>query len=259
MAYTRKEMYSRHGIEFDGDRKVKYNGEWIPLFLKEGNNKTGKLVYTFSLPAGTNGTCVCDCEGCYAKTGMYKTPDVITSNKRNQWFVENDIDFLYRAISAQLETLRGKVTEIRIHASGDFHTANSREYAALWRRIVSENPDFLFWTYTKMEEFESLFDGLENGNIVKSVIDGIGINYGHVGYVIDTYWKLRKAGAAVYICRCGIDKNQHCHNCHHCATTEFVLFIEHSTKYVAEKDSRYSELLELIAMQDRENMEGMIA
>ena len=243
---TKKEIYAAHGIQFENDH-ILYNGEWICELLKAGNTKTGKRVYTFSLPAGTAGTCVCDCEGCYAKTGRYNCENVQESLKRNQEIVENDIDFFYRAISAQLETIGSG--EIRIHASGDFNTKNSMEYACTWKRLVSENVSFLFWTYTKIRRYETLFDGMENGNIVKSIIDGSGVNYGHCDYIINTYYKLKKAGCSVYICRCGIDKNQHCENCKHCATSDFVLFIEHSTEYRAEKDPLYETLKAIIENQ----------
>jgi len=118
-----------------------------------------------------------------------------------------------------------------------------------WKRIVTENKNFLFWTYTKVKECESLFDGIDNANIVKSVINGIGVNYGHCDYIMNTYNKLKAMNASVYICRCGIDKNQHCENCKHCATADFVLFIEHSTAYKAEKDPLYEELKALINSQ----------
>jgi hypothetical protein len=101
-----------------------------------------------------------------------------------------------------------------------------------------------------MKQFENLFDDTPNGNIVKSVINGIGFNFGHCDYIISTYKKLKSMNASVYICRCGIDKNQHCENCKHCVTSEFVLFIEHSTEYKAEKDPMYSELKALIELQE---------
>ena len=238
---TKKEIYAKHGITFDHDH-ILYHGKWICELLKEGNTKTGKKVYTFSTPAGTEGTCICDCKSCYAKTGFYKQENVKESLELNENIVNNDISFFYCAISAQLETLKGKVTEIRIHASGDFNTKNPEEYANTWHRIVKENSSFLFWTYTKMQQFETLFDDTENGNIVKSVIAGIGINYGHCDYIIETYKKLKAMNANVYICRCGIDKNQHCQACGHCATADFVLFIEHSTEYKAEKDPLFDTL-----------------
>jgi len=105
---TKKEIYAKYDIMFEKDH-ILYNGNWICELLKEGNTKTGKRVYTFSLPAGTNGTCVCDCIGCYAQTGRYNAENVQASMKLNQSIVENDIDFFYRAITAQLEKLaKGK-------------------------------------------------------------------------------------------------------------------------------------------------------
>lgn len=243
---TKKEIYAKHGIQFENDH-IWYRGQWICELLKTGNSKTGTKVFTWSMLPGTAGTCVCDCKGCYAKTGRYNSENVIESNTRNMNLVNDDIDFFYRAVSAQLETI-GK-GEVRIHAAGDFNTKDPETYAQTWYRIVKENPSFLFWTYTKMTQFETLFDDLPNGNIVKSVIDGIGFNFGHCDYIINTYRNLKAMGANVYICRCGIDKNQHCQNCGHCGKAQFVLFIEHSTAYKAEKDPRFEELKALIESQ----------
>lgn len=243
---TKKEIYAKHGIRFENDH-IMYRGEWICELLKTGNSKTGTKVLTWSMLPGTAGTCVCDCEGCYAKTGRYNSENVIESNTRNMNIVNNDINFFYRAVSAQLETI-GK-GEVRIHAAGDFNTKDPEAYTQTWHRIVKENPSFLFWTYTKMRRYENLFDDLPNGNIVKSVIDGVGFNFGHCDYIINTYRKLKAMGASVYICRCGIDKNQHCQNCGHCGKAQFVLFIEHSTAYKAEKDPRFEELKALIENQ----------
>lgn len=243
---TKKEIYKKHGIEYKAG-KILYHGQWGTELLKEGNSKTGKRVYTWSMTPGTNGTCICDCIGCYAETGFYQMENVKKALALNTSIVNDDVNFFYRAVSAQLEAIGSG--EIRIHAAGDFHTKNPQEYASTWHRIVKENPSFLFWTYTKIKEYETLFDDLPNGNIVKSVIDGSVFNFGHCGYIIDTYKKLKAMNASVYICRCGIDKNQHCENCGHCGKAQFVLFIEHSTAYKAEQDERYQELRELIESQ----------
>ena len=244
---SKKAIYAKYGIQYNGG-KILWGAQWISELLKEGNSKTGKRVYTWSMLPGIGGTCVCSCEGCYAMTGFYQMPSVRKALELNTRIVETDIDFFYRAVSAQLESIGGG--EVRIHAAGDFNTRNRSEYTACWRRIVSENGAFLFWTYTKIREYESLFDGLENGNIVKSVIDGIGFNFGRCDYILSTYAKLRAMGANVYICRCGIDKNQHCENCKHCATADFVLFIEHSTAYKAESDPAFPALRALIDAQE---------
>ena len=244
---NKKAIYEKHGIEYVNG-KIIYHGQPIAELLKEGNSKTGKRVYTWSMLPGKEGTCVCSCEGCYAMTGFYQMPSVKAALQQNADIVNNDIEFFYNAVSAQLEIIGSG--EIRIHAAGDFNTKNPAEYAYTWQRIAKENPSFLFWTYTKVSQFENLFDDIQNANIVKSVINGIGYNFGHCDYIINVYKKLKAAGANVYICRCGIDKNQHCENCKHCATADFVLFIEHSTAYKAGNDPAFEELKAIIEGQE---------
>lgn len=143
---TKKSIYAAHDIQYK-DGKILSPIGWIPELLKVGNSKTGKNVWTWSiLPTNREftvtvngvsytlrGSCPCSCAGCYATTGFYKQENVITSMATNQILVENHIDFVRRAISAQLEIIgRG---EVRIHAAGDFATVNSAEYSAMWYGI----------------------------------------------------------------------------------------------------------------------------
>lgn len=260
MAINRPAIYRKHGIEFKNGHILSPIGPVCEL-LKEGNDKTGKQVYTFSVLPGTgeysadvngrviteNGTCCCDCTGCYAKTGRYVTAGVIRSMVINTYLVNKHLDFVRRCIAAQLEYIgRG---EVRIHAAGDFNTDNADKYAAMWHDIAATYTAFRYWTYTKVKRFESLFDDLKNANIVKSVIPHVGINYGHCDYIINAYYTLRAAGVPVYICRCGIDKDQHCERCGVCATYKYVLFIEHSTEYKAEEDPLFPALVNIINNQ----------
>lgn len=157
------------------------------------------------------------------------------------------IDFLKRAIKAQLAWIgRG---EVRIHVAGDFFTKHPEEYAAMWKDIVKDFPSFRFWTYTKVKRFENLFDGFRNANVVKSLVPGMGKNYGTCDYIISMYYNLREMGKKVYICKCGIDKNQHCERCGVCATYDFVLFLEHGTSYKPEKDPSFGKFCELVKNQ----------
>ena len=257
---SKEKIYEKYGITFKGGKIMSPIGPVCEL-LKEGNDKTGKAVYTFSILPGTGyfeieiygktfkvkGTCVCDCDGCYAKTGRFTCNNVIKSMVINTFLVNNYLDFVKACISAQLEYLqRG---EIRIHAAGDFNTENADLYAEMWHDIASENRSFRFWTYTKIRKYETLLDDLKNANIVKSVIPGIGINFGHCDYIINAYYTLKALNQSVYICKCGIDKEQHCEKCGVCATYDFVLFLEHSTEYQAEKDPLYPKLCEIVNNQ----------
>ena len=257
---TKKQIYGEYGIQYMNGKILSRIG-WINEMLKEGNSKTGKAVYTFSLLPGTDiftvgindtvytvkGTCLCDCVGCYAKSGFFTTKSVIESMAKNTLLVNTDIEFVRNAIMAQLEIMgRG---EIRIHAAGDFNTADPEKYATMWHDIASAFPSFRFWTYTKVKRFENLFDNLKNANIVKSIIPNIGINFGKCAYIISAYYTLKAMDIPVYICKCGIDKNQHCERCGVCTAYKYVLFVEHSTDYKAEEDPLYPKLCEIVSAQ----------
>lgn len=251
----KKEIYAGFGIGLkkDGNTEKIFHPVfgWINKLLVDGNQKIGKGCFHFStLPTNqiyhvvidgksydVKGTCVCHCAGCYATKGNYRFANVIKSLALKTLLIRNDLDFVYRAISAQIKA--DEIKLLRIHASGDF---DSMPYAFMWLKIAKENPNVIMWTYTKVKQFESLFDGVQNANIVKSLIDGFGFNFGHCDYIIKVYEHLKKQGKKVHICNCGFDSNQHCVNCRGCSENEYVLFVEHSTEYKAEKDSLFNTL-----------------
>ena len=230
--------------------------------LVKGNSKIGKNVYHFSTLPGTEvfhldafnydakGTCFCDCVGCYGKSGNYKRYPTTYAllALRTMWAREATEKIAEIIIS---EIKRKKIKYVRIHATGDFF---GRSYALAWLEIVKACPECIFWTYTKsyghgFDDVLNEINSLPNANIVESVIAGCGFNYGHISYILDTYYKLLSQGEKPYICRCGIDPNQHCESCTGCSTHKYVLFIEHSTEYKAEKDPLYIDIKKLIESQ----------
>ena len=154
---------------------------------------------------------------------------------------------MVNAIIAQIQA--DNIEFLRIHASGDFY---SMEYASAWHRIATECQTTVFWSYTKNKQAEQAFNDLQNVNIVKSCVPGVGFNFGHCDYIMDAYNQLKSAGKSVYICRCGVDPNQHCNNCKGCSRNEYVLFIEHSTNYKAANDPHFSALADVIERQARQ-------
>ena len=260
MNKAQENIYKAYGIEIDNGKLVSPIGN-VPPMLVNGNEKIGKGIYHFSTLPGTKeytvtingqeyktiGTCVCDCIGCYAMSGNYRYANTINNIGIRNVMARDYMSWLGKAIVAQIKAENIKF--VRIHASGDFYSV---EYAEMWKRIAIECSDVIYWTYTKNAACQGMFDGLENANIVKSVIPGIGVNFGHCDYILACYEYLKNAGKTVYICRCGIDKNQHCTNCKGCSKNEYVLFIEHSTSYKAEKDSLYPVIKELIESQEKQ-------
>ena len=257
---SKKDVYAAFGIEYKAGKIYNQEFGWINPLLVDGNTKLGKGVWTWSmLPTNKEytltingkvytefGTCPCHCAGCYATTGNYRFKSVLQSLTIKTWLARHDMEFVKNAIKAQI--IADHVQLLRIHAAGDFFNS---EYVAVWSEIVEFAHDTVFWTYTKNASAESAFDSFSNANIVKSCIPGIGFNFGHCDYIIRAYKALQNAGKNVYICRCGIDNNQHCTNCHGCAESEFVLFVEHSTGYDATTDPAYPELVQLINNQPK--------
>lgn len=262
---TRKEIFAQFGIEYK-DNKIKHNVlGFVRLPLVNGNDKIGKGCWHFStLPTNITflvringkeyelfGTCPCTCKDkdgkttCYATKGNYNYKSVKNALGMRTWLAYNDIDFLRRAIMAQI--IADKILIVRIHVAGDFF---SDLYIEMWKDIVKAFPHVVFWSYTKNIKAEKAFDDFDNINIVKSVVRGFGFNYGHIDYIIKVYNALKSAGKSVYICKCGIDKNQHCITCGACRTCEYVLFVEHSTDYKAEKDPLFPVFCDLVAAQD---------
>lgn len=259
---TKKDTYAKYGIEFrneDGKIKAPLFG-WISPLLINGNAKIGKGVWQYSSlptnewfhidvngePFECKGTCACHCEGCYATKGCYFFHSTKLSLLRKTILQRLYPDFVKRAILAQIEA--DKIKLCRIHVAGDFDPENPA-YIPMWHEIVETCKATLFWTYTKVDKAEHAFDDLPNINVVKSVIEGYGFNFGHCDYVMRLYKILTDMGKTVHICRCGIDPDQHCVNCKGCATNTYVLFIEHSTDYVAKEDPLYPEIVALIESQ----------
>lgn len=259
---TKKDIYKTYGIEFDGNRINAPLFGFVPPLLVNGNDKIGKNVYHFStLPADiwyhvtidgetyeTKGTCPCNCVGCYAQSGNFKRyPTTKIYLAIRTILSRKYLEFVKNAIIAQIKA--DNVKMLRIHASGDFF---SEEYIAMWEDVVAACPDTIFWSYTKNQAAENAFDGFDNCNIVKSLIPNCGKNYGHCDYILETFAKLKAEKKSVYICRCGIDDNQHCNTCGGCSKNEYVLFIEHSTEYKAKKDVLFPTLKEIIDAQPQQ-------
>ena len=257
MNKTQRNIYRQHGIETDGDKLVTPAGLRMPEPLTHGNTKTGP-VWTWSTLPGNGtfetsfgtvcGTCKCNCPGCYAQTGFYlfkSTRDAlairtITAETFPVWIME--------AISAQLEYIEQTSPDpvrVRISAAGDV----TDTMAPVWSEIVRRFPGVVFWTYTKNDNFAHAFDDVDNANIVSSIVPGVGYNFGPIVHVLRAYVHLVDNGETPYICRCGIDPEQHCHDCGGCSNHKFVLFIEHSTAYKAEQDPLYKLVVAVIELQ----------
>lgn len=266
---TKKEIYASFGIQFDGKKILAPVFGWIRPVLKKGNTKIGKvwawsmlpreIAYTFTWSGkeyNICGTCWGTCKDpdtgeitCYACAGHYQRQSVRASLGINTFLARYCLDFLERAIKAQIEA--DNIQVCRVHVAGDFF---SDQYVEMWQRVAESFPAVCFWTYTKNAAAESAFDFINNFHVVRSRIPGHGYNFGHCDYVIAMYDMLTAAGYKVYICKCGFDKESptHCDTCAACRSCDFVLFLEHSTSYKAEQDPLYPVLRAIVLNQSND-------
>ena len=120
---------------------------------KQKMKKTSKLnntrVFEFNLPAwkSITGKIICpfasECiKFCFAKKGTYLYKNVRDKYETNYQLTKQDnfTDLI------QTEIDKKKPNYIRIHSSGDFY---SPKYLQKWIKLAVNNPDIIFYGYTK--------------------------------------------------------------------------------------------------------------
>lgn len=140
-----------------------------------GNTKLKKTKYKiigFGIPADYefSGGNTCPganaCKGvCYAKQGMYLTPQVRTARLRALKQTVRTT-FVKYVISDIENYFNGKYNAIRIHDSGDFY---SQEYLDKWKEIAKEFPKIKFYAYTKALHLDLYTNKPKNFHIIQSL------------------------------------------------------------------------------------------
>lgn len=122
---------------------------------KSGGDKYA--IFNFGIPAYQSKTGIKTCplagqcaKGCYAQAGAYVWSNVAQAFEARLELAETAkfVPSMNQAIATKLKTAnkKGQQLVIRIHDSGDFY---SLEYTLKWFDIMTNNPDVLFYAYTK--------------------------------------------------------------------------------------------------------------
>ena len=242
------------------NNSVIIDGAAYPLPLVKGNKKIGPDVWHAStLPTNLfitaraadgstlteKGTCPCTCAGCYGTRGNYRFNSVKLALLLRTRLLRQYPELYFKLAQLQIDV--ENIKHLRVHATGDF----IENEAVGWYETFKTRPGMIGWTYTKcpITGDIALLDGLNNFNIVDSIVKEHGFNFGHIDYILTIINALKAKNETPYICRCGIDKNQHCSNCKGCSINKTVLFIEHSTDYNAAADPLYPTIAKIIAAQ----------
>lgn len=181
-----------------------------------GNHKLDKTVGVFSLPPIK--TCV-NCSTC-AKTCYAMQQYKQYTNTRRAWDYNHELaktNKFYNEVCNQLKTSKKQI--IRLHASGDFM---DNEYINKWYNIIKDNPNTLFYGYTKNDNALKLNE-LPNCNIINSFINGYR-NYGSAEYCQLLHDKF---GAYV----CNLKDGEKCmRECKACLTHDKVAIVIHGNQ-----------------------------
>lgn len=104
-----------------------------------------ELIYNFGIPAKKTCPSADECKQyCYADKGFYKMPAVAEAFEFR--FEQTKKWGFHMIMQYEIESLPIRPTHIRIHDSGDFY---NKQYALKWYSIAHNNPDIVFYAYTK--------------------------------------------------------------------------------------------------------------
>ena len=112
--------------------------------IKKTAKLNGVRLYEFNLPAVSTCPFADKCKDiCYADKGTYKYPNVQAKYHSNYELTKNPPTFIEQI---QKELIKKRVEYVRIHSSGDFY---SMKYLKTWLKIARNNPNIIFYGYTK--------------------------------------------------------------------------------------------------------------
>ncbi len=124
-----------------------------PTYLQLGNDKLGRSIWTWSLPAVTgcgsapSEYCV---SRCYA-LGFRRFRSVMTAHARNHELAL-DSELFETELGVDLAMLPAN-SVVRVHVAGDFF---SPSYGEAWCRLIGRFPNLTFYGYTRAWTDESL-------------------------------------------------------------------------------------------------------
>lgn len=120
--------------------------EDIPLCISRGNRKIGYVMNVSELPKFTCGNCGHCLPYCYDIKACLQYETVMDARARNTVILRKDRNSYFRRIRNAIKRAR-KCRMFRWHVGGELPDI---EYFSEMVNIARENPEWTFWTYTKM-------------------------------------------------------------------------------------------------------------
>ena len=189
------------------------------LTFSLGNKKLASDILIFNLLAGTKGSCVVDCPGCYAKKAERLYPSAAKARKENFRIVKENPDIISQVVPAIVAKYKKYISTIRIHEGGDMF---SKEYAQAWDVTAGQlRIEYGIKTYTYTKTNIRLY----NVNVVESILPTGEFNFGRKVWVEEKAQELNAP-----ICPATQDHQGPIicgDNCRICIDEQHVLFIKH--------------------------------
>ena len=118
----------------------------LKVSISKGNRKIGRVMNVSLAPLLTCGNCSKCKYYCYDLKAVLQYTNVCEARARNTSIWQRDPDLYFSQIRKAIKARRTRKF-FRWHVSGDIP---NKAYFAEMVAIARENPDFIFWTYTKM-------------------------------------------------------------------------------------------------------------
>ena len=183
-----------------------------------GNKKVSSNTLLFSLPAGTDGSCVMDCPNCYARKMEKLYPNVHRSRYNNFQIVQNNIELFKESVMRVIEKYSHQIKLVRIHEGGDFF---SQEYGNAWDEValfIWRGFGVRTYTHTKTNVV------VNNIHTVSGFVDENTINYGSFNWVKEMS---RRYNIPICPITRGMKEIKCGNGCQICIENNRVLFVKH--------------------------------
>ncbi len=159
--------------------KLKRSNDRKVANLVTKNGKQAAMANTFGLPAGKEFSCpgaTSICESvCYAGK-LEKLFKGVKTNLLHNWELLKDADLqtMYSLISDMISEFKTECVKknapmlFHIHWDGDFF---NEDYTHAWKLVIEEQPDIIFWVYTRVKSAAVILKDIPNLSLYYSTDD----------------------------------------------------------------------------------------
>ena len=150
------------------------SGETLKVSISTGNKKIGRVMNVSLAPIVTCGSACNVCMGlCYDIKAVLQYGNVMKARARNTAIYRMNSDLYFAQIRGAIRRRRSNKL-FRWHVAGDIPNV---DYLAEMVAIARENPDFIFWTYTKQYHIVNAYVAQHGGDMREAIPTNLSIMF----------------------------------------------------------------------------------